>query len=356
MPPKHYKISWRCINCWRLVREHVPECPQCKGHWTQVQDTSYVHKIPQPASEEQQTSSNSWQWSSWPKDLPRDPSVQARGRSASRRARGSKNKPKAEKSEQPMYPSPFQGATASSTPWTGTPFPPSASTYATPAPAPAPKPTPSPATAKEATDIPSAEMVEALRSSYPDLSEAPPKIQALVEKYEKAIGQRWVTDLCDEEARLRQAQAALEDIQEARNKHRDEWMTHLQESVVQWKGMIQSYTQQRSHYDQLYQDATKKVRDANLTIAQLTQKGAQQVTSNVNEETAESLEQKEKDKDAKEGQLRERINKMLQQCVDLTNESDTDVIEVDQEESKDQPPAKRARSVDASSDALGGGS
>ena len=199
-------------------------------------------------------------------------------------------------------------------------------------------------------------MVEALRSSYPDLSEAPPKIQALVEKYEKAIGQRWVTDLCDEEARLRQAQAALEDIQEARSKHRDEWMTHLQESVVQWKGMIQSYTQQRSHYDQLYQDATKKVRDANLTIAQLTQKGAQQVTSNVNEETAESLEQKEKDKDAKEGQLRERINKMLQQCVDLTNESDTDVIEVDQEESKDQPPAKRARSVDASSDALGGGS
>ena len=356
MAPKQSrpKMSWRCYPCWRLVTETAQKCPQCEGWWQDVADPNYVHVPPQHHPQPQAPSQPMWSWNAWSstalqtQDQPRkDP----RARSTSHKAKGRKQKGRGKGNQEmpeqaaPManpfgtsdQVSPFllaQSSTYSATAMPAAPWPPVA------------KPTapvkPAPNTSASEVNI-DPETLQVLKSSYPDMTQAPQAIREMVEKAEKAALKVWEDDLGDATQKLKESRAILANIKMAKEKHRQEWMQHLESSATLWKDMIDSYTAQQAHFNALIDKTKKDMKTAGQTVTVLNRKADQALSSRENGDDDNVKVEIEAEKETKESAMRERIQNLLQQSIDLTREDDT--IDVDLEEDE-QGPKKRARSAD----------
>ena len=343
MAPKkqhHIKQSWRCRYCWRLSKETESECGGCKGWWEDVYDPSYVHKPPQqqptPPQKGNPTYQQDWSWDPWP-DSQGSAQTDVRQRSTSRRTKG--RKPKSEQHQdymptsnpfgmQPLTNSPFlqtDGGTNKG-PNKGSPMSGQKG---------APK-NPVPASADTAVDQ---ETLEALRESYPDINEAPPRIRQIIEKAEKAAIHKWQADMQSETAKLAKAKTILKDIYEAKEQHRSSWINHLRTSAVQWKEKMEAYQKQQAHFSDLIRKTKKDIREAGDTVEDLNK------ASKTDPEKSEGKAgtQTEAEKMEIEKELRSNVQKILQDCIDLTMDSEPIDVEV---EDTELPTAKRARSVE----------
>ena len=185
-------------------------------------------------------------------------------------------------------------------------------------------------------------MIEEMRSSYPDISQAPPRIRALIEKHDKKRGQNWAMDFSLQGERLKKARQAVDEIKIAQEQHRQEWLTHLKESVTQWKDMLTSYTSQRDHYHNLMENAKQELENANTAIGHLSAQ-AKLDGKSVPSDAEATVATPVREKDEQEEALREMVQKTLQQCIDLTGEDEVTMLD----DGEGQPRAKRSRSADA---------
>ena len=189
-----------------------------------------------------------------------------------------------------------------------------------------------------------AEIIETIRRSYPDPSQAPPEIREMIDKWEKTEGKRWVSDMKQQTSKAARAKTALSELKEAQEQHKDAWLAHLQTSASSWKDQMASYQKQQAHFGSLVAQAKQDLKEANTTIAMLNdQQSHEEEVAKTEEEPADGPSHQPVDKAAKADQLRTNIGKLLQECVDLTSE---DVVDLMDDTENTGGPKKRARSVD----------
>ena len=364
MAPKsgHVKISWRCRPCWRICRETDQKCPNCEQHWKKVADPTYVHK---PPVHPQQAPTNpyvipdppAWSWNQWPTTF-QDPTDQRRpSRSASRKLKKQEKAAKAKGkgytwAEQPVgnpfYPSgPFPASGDQTSPFAltkGQPY----SMPMTPTPwMPTGKPSTPPlskstqkGSGAASSDQPiDQETLEILKGSYPDISQAPPRIREMIERAEHAARLAWEKDFNMATSQLKTAKEVLANIRDAKNRHQDTWLKHLKESSEQWKDMLETYLKQKNHFEQLIKKTKKEMKEAEQQTHALSSNEDNVDTNAAQQEALEG------EKNAKELELRGQVQNLLQQCVNLVTQDDAILVD-DEEEDKDKPPIKRARSAD----------
>ena len=203
-----------------------------------------------------------------------------------------------------------------------------------------PKPT-LPAVAQEETTI-DPETLSVLKSSYPDISAAPPAIRDMVEKAEKAALRLWETDLSQATESLKESRLILANIRDAKENHRRAWLGHLEKSATEWKAMADAYVKQQKHFDSLIADTKKNMKSAGQTVTAMNKKANQAMATDANEE--EQAKAADQTKDNKEIELRERVQALLQQSIDLCSQDEP--IDVDLEDEDAAPPKKRGRSAE----------
>ena len=348
--PKKPKMSWRCYNCWRLVTETADKCPLCEGWWQDVADMSYVHKPPPPRQPDppvQQPAA--WSWNAWqtnwqpetglPQQAARKPS-----RSASRRTKGRKEKGESQRSQAPApQTSPFAPIPDGSHPF-GT-LAPTYNAQAMPSsPWPAPSQTPAPVK-RAASPVVDPETLEALRSSYPDVSQAPPRIRAIIEKAEKSVVTTWQDKMNYQTQKQAEAKTLLASAKEAKEAHRAAWLKHLEESASMWKDHMESFKRQQAQFDQMIAKARTDIQEAGDSITQLNKQADVEAAHPHVEKEDKSIAVDTPEKIQQEAALRAKVQRTLQECIDLTTEEDPIDLE-DMDEGG--APRKRARSKDPS--------
>ena len=276
-------FAWMCPY-GRLCGKRHSYCPDCRGHWT-----SGTPHSNQPKSPRAYTEQDNWDW--------QDSSKRGRGarrrqqqgwtRSASARAKASKGQGKGkDKNALSEQASPF--AQGTSTPWpapeTSFAFP-SAFSNQTPV-APAAQP---PQSTDAAYD---AELIQAVKEEYPDLSKAPLRIQNAVAKAEKTTPKQLTSGLHKTSHAVGTATKELKNLRDAKVKHRERWIRHLQDSVKSWEQQLKLYNEQQTNYNNLIKKAKQDLDSARQTLEVLNKKaaGPEDQDSEVNQEEQSRLD------------------------------------------------------------------
>ena len=172
------------------------------------------------------------------------------------------------------------------------------------------------------------------------MTTAPAKIRELIERADRAALQIWEDDISMATEKLKRSRKTLNNILEAKEKHRQSWLSHLEKSATEWRGMLTAYTKQREHFNGLIGKTKEDMKAANQVIAAMNQKADMALNQDVKEE--ETKESMDVMKDKQETEMRDRVQNLLQQCIDLTNEEEAIEIEDETEE----PKKKRGRSAE----------
>ena len=202
---------------------------------------------------------------------------------------------------------------------------------------------PTSAPKRSASPEPDPATLEALRSSYPDASLAPPKIKAILEKADKADKHstvNWQECMNQQTQKLAAAQELLNNVKEAKANHRRAWIKHLQDSATLWKSHSAAFAKQQAHFNSVITKTKEEIKEAGQSVTELTQDAA---TIEANEAKAQAEAALEEEQEAEESTLKAHLHQILKDCIDLTED---DVIEVDAEETEEGAPKKRTRTVE----------
>ena len=233
---KKEATPWRCGPCKRMVRETQEYCPGCGGWWEAVCDFQFTLNKRAPSSHQRQ-SWESWTASEW---APPQQRSRQRSSSANRRAKGKskgkdkgkgkdKSKEKGKESAQEQAPSPFAMMPTSGTP------------PALPAPFPSmPSSTSTPPMQLD-TSGPSFELAAAIRKAYPDVNHIPSEIREVLEKTDSLAGKQLTQELHRATTALGKAQRSVKELEDGREKHRLQWLSHVRDSLQMWEQQLQEY-------------------------------------------------------------------------------------------------------------------
>ena len=351
MAPKSSKQqkgpSWKCVPC-RKINSGLDEwCPKCWQHWSLTADPSFVdphHRPeghPKTGSEQQSTwqypETPAWQGDQWWPKKDRKSS-----RSASRRA---KAKQKKEEDAARTAPStPF--ATSSASPFAGL-----GGLYAAknlPQPWPQ-KDTTSKETSSASTQPPlNADMVEAIRLSYPDPKDIPPRLKEMMAKYDLATRKSVAKDMERSWSSLEQMQERLKDLRLAKQNHRVAWLKSLQETMSTWEGHVKSYGAQQEEFARLISEATTEMETTRLSLDSLSKQAGEGFQEEVAPDPAEEQAAEEEEK-----MMRKKVVSVLQTCTAMAGvATQVDSSSGDEDKEKDKAkeedgPRKRGRGQDA---------
>ena len=228
---------WRCMPCRRLVKAKQQFCPNCGSWWEDVFDKDYQPSTPR------QVKDQSWTWNSWqenPQRRPRTPArKQSRSTSASRKGKGGekgrdkgkeKGKEKGKDKSQEQV-SPFVNA-ALMVPLAPTPFP----------------------TMAELGNIIHAHggcsswcrthsshqegLSGRIITSTGDQGRHSTKPKLLLPKTSTGRLLLWA-----------ERRSRSESWEEAKEKHRNQWLSHLKDALQSWQQQMQSYEDQQEAFN-----------------------------------------------------------------------------------------------------------
>ena len=253
-----------------MVRESQEYCPGCGNWWEEVCDFSFQPKPRQPST----TRTQEWDWPEWTSSTSQS---RRRSSSASRRMKGkdknkdkgkgqgkdkgrSKNKEKG-KDPQEAATSPFSlttpGGSTSSLP---SPFPTMATVPALPQP--------------QEPIGPGAELAAAIRKAFPDSNNIPMEIREALDKSDSLIGKQVTQELHRATASLGRAQKSVRELEDGREKHRLQWMTHMKESLHTWEKQLMDYDARQQQYGEAILKAKLDTDSAHRQIQILNAKAA----------------------------------------------------------------------------------
>lgn len=218
------------------------------------------------------------------------------------------------------------------------PWPSSETAYTFPSPFAPQNPLPT-ANQSGTADTDDVELILAVKEQYPDISKAPSRIQAAVAKAEKKKVKQLQTGLQKTSKEVGIAGKELQALREARSKHRERWIKHLQDSVQSWEQQLKLYTEQQANYNSLIKKAQSELNTARQTLEVLNKKAAG--SEEIDVETTDQEEQKAIDAEAQA--LVQQVQTILQSCAKVAYKEE--VMEVSDSEEATQP-AKRPRSLE----------
>ena len=319
--------AWNC-PCGRLCGKKHFYCPDCQGHWTYGTPHSNEPKSPRAYAS---SSHSDWSWD-WPSDAqPRGRGAKQRGqkpwtRSASARARAAKGKSKGQQADTS---SPF--AQTSSSPWPTTEQTTNSTT---------PFPLQQPLTPSATALIPDnsdAELIQAVKLEYPDLTKAPLSIQTAVAKAEKrTTPKQLASGLHKTSSAVSNASKELKALRDAKSKHRERWLKHLHDSVRSWEQQLKLYTEQQANYNGLIQKARQDLGAARQTLEDLNKKAEDDSDQDVIPDDPTTG-------DAEAQALVQQVQTVLQACTRAACKEET--MEISDDETA-EPLNKRPRSVE----------
>ena len=254
---------WKCGPCKRLIKHTQLYCPNCGYWWEDVADRKYVHQARTQAWDQ------SWAWDSWGDTAaPRPRTPRQRSSSAKRHGKGrgkekgqTKTKDKSA-GEGHGQPSPFLSAAPSLT----APIPPS--------PFPAIQLTQPIVAAPDAPAGPGADLIAAIRRAYPDSTAMPSEVRDALDRSEQVVNKQVTQDLHRATASLGRAQRAVRELEESRERHRQLWYQHLQESLKMWKDQMDGFDTQQEEYLTAIQKAKADMNQAHHNIQTLNARAA----------------------------------------------------------------------------------
>eukprot|EP00435_Cladocopium_sp_Y103_P062168 s1362_g23.t1 len=320
---------WRC-PCGRLNRKTHIHCPLCKKHWSKGTRHQTTPKTYNWEQEEDQ----SWAWE--PEGQTEKPRMSSRSSSARRRK--GKGKGKGQQQKDGEQTSPFL---------TKKPLPPWPTTesifgpvQATQTPV-APETAASSSTSTAAALAAHAELVSAVRQTYPDMARAPANIQAAVKKADQNLSKQIGSDLHKASSQIEKASKQLNTLRSARAKHKDTWLKHLRDSVATWEGQIKAYQEQQQLYGEQILKAKNEILQARRAL-QTVSKHAGNVTIKA-EQDVDNMEE-EPEMDTEEQLLAQKVQELLQQSASLA--IPPEIQEIKESEEEEVPSSKRQRSLE----------
>ena len=317
---------WRCA-CGRL------NCPTCQQHWSSGQPHSNAPKSPRAVAQQSQ-----WDWGYNQKTKQKkgrtrpwnqaDRSESARARKGGGKGKGSKGAASSEQLSQPAQ-------AAAIPPWPSPEAP--ASSQQEPIP-----PTLS------ATAQAGAELLAAVRKSYPDLAKAPDDIKNAVDKADKATSKALSKDLNRASNQVGKAARHLASVKDARTAHRQNWLKHLRDSVNSWQKQLQLFKDQQKEYGDQLLHAQQELTAARRQLQQLNKQAAEVGAPTSTEAGDTGRETADGDNgaafEAEANALVQQVQESLQQSIAAAAEA-SETMEINSDDDADRR-SKRPRSME----------
>jgi chromosome segregation ATPase len=179
-----------------------------------------------------------------------------------------------------------------------------------------------------------------VKEEYPDLSKAPLRIQNAVAKAEKTTPKQLTSGLHKTSHAVGTATKELKNLRDAKVKHRERWIRHLQDSVKSWEQQLKLYNEQQTNYNNLIKKAKQDLDSARQTLEVLNKKaaGPEDQDSEVNQEEQSRL-------DSEATIMVQQVQEVLQACAKAATKVETMEIS-DGEEVPNVPAPKRQRSLE----------
>ena len=117
---------------------------------------------------------------------------------------------------------------------------------------------------------PGAELIAAIKKAFPDSSSLPVEIKEALDKTEVAV----TKDLHRATSALCRAQKSLRELEEAKEKHRTQWLTHLKDALQSWQQQMQSYEDQQQSFKDAIAKAKTDLDQSHRSIQVLNAKAA----------------------------------------------------------------------------------
>lgn len=198
------------------------------------------------------------------------------------------------------------------------------------------------------------ELLAAVKSAFPDQSKMPTPIKEALERTAATSSKQLTSDLHKAAAAIGKARRAVQEVQEAKLKHRTMWASHLQEALIAWQQQIQAFNNQQTEYGQKLCKAQADLQAANDWLQGLNAQ-AKAMDLKPIEDSTEAGDLQEPS-DLLPERIQEQLRLKLEECVrltgapikpkealasvDLTNEPGSD----DKDKEKER---KRARSAES---------
>ena len=138
-----------------------------------------------------------------------------------------------------------------------------------------------------------------------------------------------------------QATKELHKLKDARNHHRERWLTHLKDSVQSWEKLLKLYTEQRANYTSLIKKAKQNLLAAGQTLEALNKQAAGAEEAVLDAADAEETHPSDADTAAA---LVQQVQQVLQACVKASIKEEP--MEISDSEEPPPQASKRPRSLE----------
>lgn len=240
-----------------------------------------------------------------------------------------------DKTDQAQMPSPFAVMSNTADSAVVTPFP-QQSTSTTPLP--------------ETGGMANSELMLAIRRAFPDSQSMPSELRDVVEKTENVATKVLTQELHRATTSMGKAQKNHKELQDAKERHRLQWLQHMESSLKIWQQQMEDYDKKQLDFVEAIQKAKKDMEAAHFLIQTLNAKAAGKPPSQV---TNEAIEVDGPDDlshicDKEERKLRKSLQQLLAACATKTGTmiAPEFVIASDDEKNEDEKGGtKRPRSL-----------
>ena len=326
--------GWKCYHCKRMNKRLAEFCQSCGTHCEQAIDNWQWAGA--DGGTPRQRGEWSWQpWEDW-EDIPRTSRSSSRARNASAKKR-SKGKGKGkdrskDKTEQPLV-SPFTVMPTAQEAVHSTPFPP---------------PSTVPSTMPEVSSS-STELMMAIRRAFPDSQSMPSELRDAMEKSESVATKMLTQELHRATTSMGKAQKAYKELQDAKERHRMQWLQHMETSLKAWKQQMEGYDKKQQDFVEAIQKAKKDMDASHVLIQNLNAKAAGKPPPPPQAETIEldGPEDLSHIADKEERKLRRSLQHILAECATKSGTKpvmDEFIIASDDEKQDKENTTKRQRS------------
>ena len=158
---------------------------------------------------------------------------------------------------------------------------------------------------------PGAELIAAIKKAFPDSSSLPVEIKEALDKTEVAV----TKDLHRATSALCRAQKSLRELEEAKEKHRTQWLTHLKDALQSWQQQMQSYEDQQQSFKDAIAKAKTDLDQSHRSIQVLNAKAAGKQPPQPAVREPEELGPPQGEEDPEEKNLRKQVHQALAQCA-----------------------------------------
>ena len=197
-----------------------------------------------------------------------------------------------------------------------------------------------------------AEMMQALKTAYPDPQERPDHVKKIVDKYDVKTTEQLRKEMHRTTDSISKARKLPHQLQDARTKHRKSWLKHLTNLATTLEKQVEAFDHQQKDYQERIQRSRKEIQISRRALQRLNVQAAETAIPEVTIEDDNQVEPPSQD--AEEAELRSQVSQILRKCFKASSTSTAkDTIELlsddEGEVEMDSPRMKRPRSSKRSS-------